>query len=97
MSTSSSSPTYPTTQQEHSVHPAHLQDHPVDKLRHQESLWRKDLQSGGNRGTTTPTETLRKPPLQMGEVNTNEEAIAYVKDLDLFVTVQLLEDTPPVL
>ena len=52
MCTSSSSPTYPTTQQEHSVHPAHLHDHPVDKLR-QESLWRKDLQSGGNPRTTT--------------------------------------------
>ena len=55
MSTSSSSPTYPTTQREHSVHTAHLQDHSVDKLRHQESLWREDLQSGGNPRTTTPT------------------------------------------
>ena len=27
----------------------------VDKLRHQESLWREDLQSGGNPRTTTPT------------------------------------------
>ena len=32
-----------------------------------------------------------------GEVQTNEEATVYVKDLDLFVTVKLLEDTPPVL
>ena len=55
MSTSSSSPTYPTTQREHSVHPAHLQAPSVDKLRHQESLWRGDLQSGGNPRTTTPT------------------------------------------
>ena len=55
MSTSSSSPTYPTIQREHSVHPAHLQDHSVDKLRHQESLWREDLQSDGNPRTTTPT------------------------------------------
>ena len=47
MSTSSSSATYPTTQREHSVHPAHLQAHSVDKRRHQESLWREDLQSGG--------------------------------------------------
>ena len=54
MSTSSSSPTYPTTQQEHSVDPAHLQVHSVDKRRHQESLWREDLQSGGNPRTTTP-------------------------------------------
>ena len=32
-----------------------------------------------------------------GEVQTNEEAQVYVHDLDLFVTVQLLEDTPAVL
>ena len=31
------------------------------------------------------------------EVQTNEEAQVYVYDLDLFVTVQLLEDTPAVL
>ena len=55
MSTSSSSPAYPTTQREHSAHHALLQDHLVDKLRHQESLWREDLQSGGNPCTTTPT------------------------------------------
>ena len=55
MSTSSSSPTYPTTHREHSVQPAHLQAPSVDKLRHEESLWREDLQSGGNPRTTTPT------------------------------------------
>ena len=59
MSTSSSSPTYPTTQREHSAHPAHLQAHSVDKLRHQESLWREDLQSGGNPRITTPTVSSR--------------------------------------
>ena len=32
-----------------------------------------------------------------GEVQTNEEAQVYVHDLGLFVTVQLLEDTPAVL
>ena len=32
-----------------------------------------------------------------GEVHTNEEAQVYVQDLDLFVTVQLLGETPPVL
>ena len=31
-----------------------------------------------------------------GEVQTNEEAKEYVKDLDLAVTVQALEDTAPV-
>ena len=69
-STSSSSFTLPstTTQEtrstsgtnknklrEHPVHHAHLQALPVDRLRHQESLWRKNLQSGGNPRTTTPT------------------------------------------
>ena len=32
-----------------------------------------------------------------GEVQTEEEATVYVKDLDLFVTVMLLEDAPAVL
>ena len=32
-----------------------------------------------------------------GEVQTNEEAQVYVHNLDLFVTVQLLDETPPVL
>ena len=32
-----------------------------------------------------------------GEVQTNEEAQVYVHDLDLFVAVQLLEETPAVL
>ena len=32
-----------------------------------------------------------------GGVQTNEEAQVYVHDLGLFVTVQLLEDTPAVL
>ena len=32
-----------------------------------------------------------------GEVQTNEEAQVYVQDLDLFVTVPLLEETPAVL
>ena len=32
-----------------------------------------------------------------GEVQTNEEAQVYVRDLDMFVTVQLLDETPAVL
>ena len=72
-STSSSSFTLPstTTQEhasqpvqhdhlrEHPIHHAHLQALPVDKLRHQESLWREDLPSGGNPCTTTPTPNSR--------------------------------------
>ena len=32
-----------------------------------------------------------------GEVQTREEATEFVKELDLFVTVMLLEETPAVL
>ena len=32
-----------------------------------------------------------------GELQTNEEAQVCVQDLDLFVTVPILEETPPVL
>ena len=35
--------------------PAHLQALPVDRQHHQESLWRENLESGGNPRTTTPT------------------------------------------
>ena len=41
--------------------------------------------------------TSRGPTTMMtanGEVQTREEATAYVKELDLFVTVMLLEETP---
>ena len=36
-------------------------------------------------------------PTANGEVQTNEEAQVHVHDLHLFVTLQLLEDTPAVL
>ena len=44
--------------------------------------------------------TSRSPTTAMtanGEVQTREEATVYVKELDLFVTVMLLEETPAVL
>ena len=41
--------------QEHPVHHEHLQALPVDKQRHQEPLWRENLQSGGNPRTTFST------------------------------------------
>ena len=34
--------------------------HPLLFSRHQESLWREDLQSGGNPRTTTPKKKLEK-------------------------------------
>ena len=57
---------------------------------------KKDLSSG-------ESETLNRSrsPITVvranGDVQTNEEAQVYVHDLHLFVTVQLLEDTPAVL
>ena len=48
-------------------------------------------------------ETLRRPRNSTtvvtvnGEVQTNEEAQVYVHDLDLYVTMQILDDTPAVL
>ena len=45
-------------------------------------------------------ETSRSPTMVMtanGEVQTRGEAMVYVKELDLFVTVVLLEETPAVL
>ena len=59
-------------------------------------LSKKDLSSD-------ETETLRRSrnPTTVvtanGEVQTNEEAQVYVYDLDLFVTVQILDETPAVL
>ena len=59
-------------------------------------LSRKDLNPAeletvrASRSTTTVTTTN-------GEVQTKEEATAYVHDLELFVTVQILDDTPAVL
>ena len=44
--------------------------------------------------------TSRSPTMVMtanGEVQTREEATVYVEELDLFVTVMLLEETPTVL
>ena len=41
--------------QERPVHHEHLQALPVDMQGHQESLWRDNLQSGGNLRMTTPT------------------------------------------
>ena len=57
---------------------------------------KKDLSSdemGTLRRSRTPTTAVTAN----GEVQTNEEAQVYVHDLDLFVTVQLLEETPVVL
>ena len=56
----------------------------------------KDLNSAELETMTTS----RSPTTVMtanGEVRTKEEATVYVKELDLFVTFMLLEETPAVL
>ena len=59
-------------------------------------LSRKDLNSAELetvRVSRNPTSVITAD----GEVQTNEDATVYVHDLDLFATVQILEDTPAVL
>ena len=56
---------------------------------------KKDLSSDDMdtlRRSRTPTTVVTAN----GEVQTNEEAQVYVQDFDMFVTVQLLEETPEV-
>ena len=57
-------------------------------------LTRKDLNSA-ELETVRVSRTHTTVIIPNRKVQTNEEAAVYVKDLDLFVTVQLLEDTPP--
>ena len=68
----------------------------VDSGASMRMLSKKDLSSDEMdtlRRSTTPTTVVTAN----GEVQTNEEAQVYVHDLNLFVTVQLLEETPAVL
>ena len=71
-------------------------DFVVDSGASMHMLSRKDL-------TSAELDTVRvsKRPTAVvtaqGEVQTKEEATVYVKDLDLFVTVKLLEDAPAIL
>ena len=59
-------------------------------------LSRKDLNSA-EMETAGSLKVRRRLSPANGEVQTKEEATVYVKELDLFVTVKLLEDTPAVL
>ena len=57
---------------------------------------KKDLNSAELETVTTsrsPTTVITAN----GEVQTNEEATVYVKELDIFLTMKVLEDTPAVL
>ena len=68
----------------------------VDSGASMHTLSKKDLSSDGmdtlRRSRTTSTVVTAN-----GEVQTNEEAQVYVHDVDVFVTVQLLDETPAVL
>ena len=68
----------------------------VDSGASMHMLSRKDLNSSELetvRVSQSPTTVVTAN----GEVQTKEEATVYVKELDLFVTVKLLEDIPDVL
>ena len=68
----------------------------VDSGASMHMLSRQDLNSAeleNVRVSTSPTTVVAAN----GEVQTKEEATVYVKELDLFVTVMLLDDTPAVL
>ena len=68
----------------------------VDSGASMHMLSKKDLSSDEMNTlwrSVTPTTVMSA----YGEVQTNEEAQVYVQDLDLFVTVQILEETPAVL
>ena len=60
----------------------------------------KSAYSGRKRLTVSPTIRVSRNPTTAitanEKVRTNEEATVHVYDLDLFVTVQIFEDTPAV-
>ena len=57
---------------------------------------KKDLNSA-ELETVTTSRSLMTVITANGEVQTNEEAKVYVRELDIFLTMKLLEDTPAVL
>ena len=57
---------------------------------------KKDLNSA-EMDTLTKSCSLTIVITANGEVQTHEEATVYVKELDTFLTMKVLEDTPPVL
>ena len=46
--------------------------------------------------TVTTSRSLTTVITANGEMQTNEEATVYVKELDIFLTMNVLEDTPAV-
>ena len=78
------------------LHPPKEREFVVDSGASMHMLSKRDLRSD-------VMDTLRRSRIPTtvvtanGEVQTNDEAQIYVHDLDLFVTVQILDDTPAVL
>ena len=68
----------------------------VDSGASMHMLSKKDS-SSDELDTLTRSTNITTVMTAKGEVQTNEEAQVYVQDLDLFVTVQLLDETPRVL
>ena len=60
-------------------------------------LTKKDLNSDEVQTVYKYPKALQEVPQPTCVAETDEEAVVHINDLDLFVTVQLFEDTPPVL
>ena len=60
-------------------------------------LHRKDLLNSAELETVQVSKSSKTVITANGKVQTNEEATVYVKELDLFVTGKVLDDTPAVL
>ena len=57
---------------------------------------KKDLNSAELETVTTSSSPMTVKTAN-GQVQTNEEATVYVRELDIFLTMKVLEDTPAVL
>ena len=68
----------------------------VDSGASMHMISKKDL-SNAEMDTLTKSCSPTKVITANGEVQTHEEAIVYVKELDIFVTMKVIENTPAVL
>ena len=68
----------------------------VDSGASMHMISKKDLNSA-ELETVTTSRSPRTVITANGEVQTNEEPVVYVKELDVFLTMKVLEDTPAVL
>ena len=68
----------------------------VDSSASMHMIIKKDL-SDAEMDTLTKSSSLSKVITANGEVQTHEEAFVYVKELDIFLTMKVLDNTPAVL